>query len=145
MILVSFALAGPAADVLRQRDASPCIALGPSSVALREELVGLAEASDGVPWIAVRAARCLAEQFPSDPLVLERFVTWAPDSSRAGLTLVVLESLDAWAPSDTSRVASAALSLPDARWHARFVRLIAENPSPEVRATLGVDAPAAAD
>ena len=144
MILVSFALAGPAADALRMRDAVSCDVLGPATVSLRDELLQLAEQGDGLPWVSVRAAGCLVTRFSADPSVVDHLAAWAGDSERVGLTLVVLDQAHLLAPGDALRVAKAAMTLADPRWHARFADRLQRSDLPELRAMVGVDAPEAA-
>lgn len=144
MILVSFALAGPAYDVLLPRDGASCDALGAATPALRDELFTLAEAPDAVPWVPVRAAGCLVARFAGDPAVVDRLAGWAADPERAGLTLVVLDGAAALRPADAVRIGQAALSIEDARWHGRFADRLRRSSVLELRALDGVDAPKAA-
>ncbi len=139
MILVSFALAGPAADVLKMRDAVSCDRLGAATPALRDELIVLAELPDGLPWVSVRAAGCLVSVFAGDPAVVDRFAAWAGDSERTGLTLVVIDGAAALAPADAVRVGAAAMGTADTRWRARFADRLGRSALPELRALAGVD------
>ncbi len=95
LLVLSFAFAGPAYELLRLRDPVTCLDLGAATPALREELAALTEPAVLPSSVQVRASVCLTERFADDPVVHAQFGKWMLDSERAGLALVVLQRAEA--------------------------------------------------
>lgn len=120
----------PLYRALSLRDGGPgCADLGSLSGALVPELITLVEQDPPPPWVAMRAADCLARAHTAE--ALPQLQSWVADPEARGLCLIVLGALDA-APLDPARVvAQAALSGP---WAADAREQLAASTRPELTA-----------
>lgn len=123
LFFVALAAAAPAYELLRQRDPVTCADLGEATVALRDELLGLARPDTLPATVQVRAAACLAERFGADPVAQGQFATWMGGADSGGFALMVLSRVEHMPPAvATDLVARGALS-PNRRVRARALQL----------------------
>lgn len=132
MMLLSFALAsaGPAYELLRQRDPVTCGDLGEATPGLRDELIGLTDPEIRPVLVHIRAANCLSERFSADPVVQGRFAGWMTSSETAGLALAVLHRAGDMAPEVARDLVGRAALSPNARVRATAMQLALTLPEP---------------
>jgi len=134
VFLLGSAFASPAYDILKLRDAPSCASLGEATPALRDELLALT-APDVLPAaVPMRATLCLAERFPTDPVVEAAFVAWAGDSARPGEVLEVLNHEAQLREPTAALLVQAALAAPNARVRARAALVAEASLRPSVHA-----------
>ncbi len=130
LIAASLALAGPAYDLLKVRDAVGCDALGEATPALRDELLLLA-APDVLPSaVPMRAALCLAQRFGDDASVRSTVVDWTADPAHRGQVLLLLGNTDGLRDPLASELVAAALLAGDERVRARARRVTEQTSVP---------------
>ena len=135
------ALAAHAADLdsaLALRDGFSCSQLGTPDTALRDALIARAEPQAMPPWAPMRAAGCLIELFPTDPVTATTVLPWMTDPERGGLALVVAENIDRFPLEISVQLANAAMAAPASTSRDRLRRRLSTSARPEVLAVLPV-------
>jgi hypothetical protein len=118
--------------MLSVRDLAPaCATLTPGSDRLVEDLQWLMDHIKAPPWVGVRAAQCIIELHAETEV--KRIEGWVQDSSKPGLTLLVLGALNEVSPQAAQRIAQAALDGPHT---AKVQSRLMKSKHPEVRALI---------
>lgn len=119
-------------QALAARDGVGCAGLGVADSALRDGLIAHTDPTLMPPWVPVRAAGCLIELFPADPVTLSTVTPWMTDPGAAGLALVVAQQIDRFPAADAAKLAVAAMSAPEGAARDRVQRRLQKSTLPEV-------------
>lgn len=129
LVLLASALAAPAYDLLKQRDAVSCADLGEATPALRDELLALTAPELLPASVPMRAVQCLAERFADDSAVQAAFAAWPADAARPGQVLLLLSRVESLPPAVATPLVRAALVAPHERVRAKAERVRAAHPT----------------
>ncbi len=130
LVAVSLALAGPAYDLLKVRDAVGCDALGEAVPALRDELLSLAAPEVLPSAVPMRAALCLAQRFGDDPSVRAILIGWTQEPAHVGQVMLLLANAEGLRDPLAAELVAAALHSNDQRLRARAKRVTLQTSVP---------------
>ncbi len=125
-----------AGRVLSARDPVGCAQLGNADAALRDQLVPLTDPNLMPPWLPMRAAECLIELYPHDPVTTTLAAGWLTDPGTLGLALTVARKIDTFAAADAVKLAGSVMALPEGADKERLRARFAQSASPDVQAVV---------